>query len=908
MKAEERRSAEGSAPALGSEASRPPRLPFLARVPGARAANSPSPTTPGAVVPDKITRDVPVTFRQLGRGLRGEGTSAWTPPGGGRRLLASVLVLAAGALLARLWPHVVDPSAFVRAGAREVVGYRLGAATVSVALPPGTRLFKVLTNLDLPDEAPATGVPYVVNVRVREDGTDETFALLGRPARDAGGRIAGFFRDRAGTPARTAVLTLRRSSPLPATLELSLASPAGGATSPIGSLRVYVAHERIAAGPGRSRGPTVGGVALEDLEPDVRAGFLSQSWSRAPATALTTTRTFYLPAVDQVPPAQGLNRDQLVGAGHVLAVTLEGPGTVTLRAGEDDLKGRATLLYASGVERSVALMLRSHEDVSLALANGLCTLRIDGDAPARVALAVSSPAMIVRGSPPPPAADAVVTPVAGRRFESNQTEADAGPTWSWQSLARAEPGAGPVAFQAAGRRQAAFRVTAWVPLGDRPGPTPAEPILRWRFVDGRGRPLAEGKAAVDATSAPEDHLEGGAEPPAGGRLVSQPTTFYLWPPRAAQRLLIDADRPVDVAAASPGFDADPVTDDQETTLGPVADGLVVRHAPPPRQVFFPVRPINAVELQRAGRIDRLAGALRLERLPPRDKPKGPATSLGPHRDGGRFVALLPATEGGAPAHPGQLWTVRPQRDEVISVPRPRGTAGAARVPATLLYEIGRAGGRQPLLVRLDGDIVRRASLLGARGQIALPPLPVGKHRLRIEIGVAARLFLDQPVAGAAGFRRSQLYLLPAGAANVAVSKSRSPRALGVVMYLDRPASLRRPVLDVLVDRGVRRRGSGAASGAYTRLRRRVSLDFRRAPGAIFLNRSAPAIWASRPVFIPLGDDLSVGTHQVSIHARGLGARPMARFFSYGGPPVNRINQHIEINVDVAPDGAGDGSP
>jgi hypothetical protein len=53
------------------------------------------------------------------------------------------------------------------------------------------------------------------------------------------------------------------------------------------------------------------------------------------------------------------------------------------------------------------------------------------------------------------------------------------------------------------------------------------------------------------------------------------------------------------------------------------------------------------------------------------------------------------------------------------------------------------------------------------------------------------------------------------------------------------------------------------------------------------------------VFIPLGDDLPRGTHQVAISARGVGGQPMARFFSYGGPAVSRINQHVELRAEVS---------
>jgi hypothetical protein len=153
------------------------------------------------------------------------------------------------------------------------------------------------------------------------------------------------------------------------------------------------------------------------------------------------------------------------------------------------------------------------------------------------------------------------------------------------------------------------------------------------------------------------------------------------------------------------------------------------------------------------------------------------------------------------------------------------------------------------------------------------------------------------------FRRSQIYVFPPGGAKVAVAKARSSRAQGAVIYLEAaPRSGRDGTLDVVVDRGVRQgQGQLGASGAYTRLRRVVPLEFERVPGAVALNRRSHAIWASRPIFVPLGDDLRAGTHLVALRPRGLGARPLVRFFSYGGPPVNRINQHIEMSAETGPD-------
>src|SRR5206468_2561419 len=109
------------------------------------------------------------------------------------------------------------------------------------------------------------------------------------------------------------------------------------------------------------------------------------------------------------------------------------------------------------------------------------------------------------------------------------------------------------------------------------------------------------------------------------------------------------------------------------------------------------------------------------------------------------------------------------------------------------------------------------------------------------------------------------------------------------VYADGPP--RGPVaLEAIVDAGKRPRPRSGQSQSFTRLRRTIPLGFARLEGARYLNRAQGPVWASAPVFVPLGDDLPRGSHLVALRLRGLDAHPMARFFSYGGPVASRINQ------------------
>ena len=442
----------------------------------------------------------------------------------------------------------------------------------------------------------------------------------------------------------------------------------------------------------------------------------------------------------------------------------------------------------------------------------------------------------------------------------------------------------------AGRKEAPVRVSARVRLDRSRGPRAR---LSWRFVDGRQRTIRRGEVPLLTAPAPEDRLETVEGP---GR-VSEPTAFYLWPPPGAQRLLFTSDRPAVLSVASPGFDPAVAAEPEP------ADGAVLlRYAPGERRPFYALRPANAEALRPAGRIERFQGAFRLERPPAPEKPPGAPQSLAPARHGGRFALIEPLGKREGERRPGRLWEVRREREETITVPQPSGASRGARVPATLHYEVERLRGPQLLTVRLDGKVLRRASVLATRGQLALPPLPVGKHRLRVDLRAAGSFFLDHPVAGASTFRKTQVFALPDGVAQVAVAKGSSARSLGVVVYLDGPPPRGEAAeVEAIVDGGTRRRKvAGGSSRFLTRLRRRTTLQFQRAPGAIYLNRAGGEVWVSDPIFFRLGDDLTAGSHLIGLRLRGLGALPAARFFSYGGPALSRINQHIEMRAEVSP--------
>jgi hypothetical protein len=551
----------------------------------------------------------------------------------------------------------------------------------------------------------------------------------------------------------------------------------------------------------------------------------------------------------------------------VAAFTVRGPGTLHLEA-PDGLAGTTTLLDGNGDERTRALALRPGGRESLAVGRGFHMLRITASRPGRVRV-LGEARLAVRPEPVAGAGD----------------EIELAPAWSWQALALAGPEGPPVEIALAGRGEAALRLVARLPLGTSPLAAP-EAALAWRFVDGRGTVLQQGRLPVAGTPALEDRLDGPAS------FVSVPTAAFLWAPRGAEKLLLVAARPVAVSLSSPALDSPVAPADQ---LG-IDHQLVMRYRD--STAFEGVRPINLPELRRLDRVVRFAGAMRLE---PRPEPRAvseEATSLAPEHGGAQFVLLAPLPEVNAGHQDGVSFTVRPGREETVTVARPRGASAQARVAATVYYEIERVRGRGAVTVSLDGQVVRRASVLGKRGQLVLPTVAVGRHKLRVELPSEGRVFVDQPVAGAAAFRRSRVFPVRGRTTVVHLPKPAAARSLGVVLYADGPG--RGPVaLEAVVDGGVRARRTAGLSNDYTRLVRRIPLDFERLEGARYLNRARGAVWASEPVFIPLGDDLRAGGHRIALRTLGFGGQPMARFFSYGRPLTSRISQHVELRAEDA---------
>lgn len=800
-----------------------------------------------------------------------------------RRLALGGIVLAIGYAIARA--PVIRPSlgGALLASARETAVYRLGPAPARFALPPGKSSLRILVNLDLGPAVPPEGVPYAVRVEIPEDGVAWTFPLVGAQAADRTGAPVAFYLGEAVSPARTREVAVDRGRDGPATAVVSLLGSAGSTAS----VRLLTLEERppLARDAILGRlGPegllrlasSLGPLDWEQLDGDLREGLLARRWVRAAAEPGTAARRLYLLG----PPAPTVGprlRGQDVGPGRTVAYTVRGPGTLHLVAAEGPLRGRARTLGPDGTSSEVPLALGPGERASLPIGRGPTTVRVSADGEGLVQ-AVGEATM-------------ALDPARARGLPGGEVELE--PVWSVETVALALPDpAAHLAFDLAGRGGAEVRISARPLVSPGAGETAFR--LGWRILDGRGAALASGAVPLVAPPAPEDRIDSDPD-----RLLAQPAYAWVWPRAGGERLELWTDRPAALGASSPGFPTDP-------WVGPapgLADGILERFRREERPAWFRVRPADEGALWAAGRMLRVRSALRLEERPEPPEPPEVAESLEPLGGPPRFLLLAPVGDPEDPdaRAPGNWWPIPANADTPVALAAPPGSPAEARVRPSLIHAGDAALAGREMLVSVDGRVAARVPVFSPRGQVALPYVPAGRHRVRIDPGAPTRLFLDVPVAGSPLHRAYATFELQEGAPlRVRLAKGVAPRSLGVMLYFDgRPSAESRLV--ARIDGGARAGRPGTASLGWTRLEREAPVRAAAAPGAFYLNRTAGPTWASEPVFVPLHDDLRAGVHEIAISVRNAGARAFARFFSYGASaPAERVTHVGEIHTESPP--------
>lgn len=787
-----------------------------------------------------------------------------------RRLVLTVLLLATSLLVARgAAIHPVFRGGTL-AGASETGAYRVDATGVRFPLSAGARRLRVLVNLDVPPGAPPAGVTFALRVRIPEEQYDERFALVGMLRARQDGSPTAFYLGEAASPAWTREVALERRRPDAATLEVSLVEPAQAS----GSLRVLAEAERAPLAAevlARRLGPverhqlasSLGPMDWDQLPEELQADLLQRRWARLPATPGAVSRRLYIAGAPAPLSRPEAPPGDLLEAGQIAAYTVRGPGTLRLVAAGAPLRGTVELLDARGETRTAPLELEAGERLDLAVGPQVTTARVHVDGPSQVLAVVSDEALAM----------------AGARLEARPDgEWVVHPAVRFEQVPRAEQEpSSPVRYDLRGRGARELRVTARSSV--RPDDAPTTARVRWTMRDDERRVVASGTLQEALSPAPEDRLE---ESP--GLVPTEPAQVYLWPPLSASTLELTAEPPALITVDSPAFAPPP----QESGERPIT---VLRHAPVERPLWFRVRPSNEDELLASGRMLHLRSAARLERLEPPRPPTGVAETLETLERPPRFTLLVPGQAGATLPERGVWWPLPHGVETKVRLQSVAGASARARVPWNLLYLGDTLAPRQEVAIRVDASEVTRARLFTARGTLPLAPTTPGLHRVGMTIGQgqasvrrAPRLFLDHPTGAATPFRSVVVHpLRPGKRATVRLHKGAQPRSLGAVLYFD-GAPGEQATLEVTVDAGHRTPPSARSSRTRTRLTRIIDVRAEALDGATYLNRHAPSVWGTAPLFVGLGDDLPPGAHMVSMVLRGTRARAFARFFSYGALP------------------------
>lgn len=788
-----------------------------------------------------------------------------------RRLLLTALVLGAAVLIARgAAIHPVFRGGAL-ASARETAAFRIDAKGVRFPLNEGTRRLRILVNLDLAPNASPEGVGFSLRVRIPEERYEEQFALLGIARVRLDGEPAAFYLGESTSPAWTREIALERRNSDAATLEVSLIEPEGA----FGSVRVLAEAVRAPFAAGvlaRRNGPvernqlasSLGPLDWDQLPEDLQADLLQRRWMRIPAAPGALSRRLYVAGAPTPVSKPEQPAGELVEAGQVAAYTLQGPGVLRLSAAGPPIRGTVELLQADGQLRTQPLELKAGDRLDLALGQMLTTARVRVSEPSQILAIVSDRKLALATARLEPRADGEWMLHPAVALERNP---------------RAEPEpAPPVVYDLRGRAGREMRITAR--LRARPGDKPALAHVRWIIRDEARRAVASGAIEQALSPAPEDRID--EEP---GTVPTEPAMAYLWPPPSAATLEVASDPPALIAVDSPGF-APPEGEPGDSGVKP---RTALRHAPVERPLWFRVRSSNEDELLASGRIERIRSATRLEAIPPPPPPTAHAETLALLDGAPRFTLLVPRKPGAPLPELGVWWPLaNGVASEVRFDPLP-GSSPKVRVPWNVLFLGDASSDKQEAAIRVDSSEATRAMLFTSRGTLALPPTTPGVHRVEISIGKSRasprpppRLFIDHPT-GSTPFRAVSVYpLRNSKHATVRLQKSAEPRSLGAVLYFDGSPG-EGASLEVTIDGGRRTPPAARSSRSRSRLTRVLPVRADALVGASYLNRRAPGVWGSAPLFVGLGDDIPAGNHLVSLALKGTSAKAFVRLFSHGGP-------------------------
>ncbi len=408
-------------------------------------------------------------------------------------------------------------------------------------------------------------------------------------------------------------------------------------------------------------------------------------------------------------------------------------------------------------------------------------------------------------------------------------------------------------------------------------PAPSSARIEAELVDAAGAVTAHMARDLTASPAPFERLE---RADGAVLLVSQPVSSRIIVPAGAAQITFHADAPVALRL----YAYAPTEWALEPPYADVAIGdLRWRYAPLAARSWLPVHPENRAALERAGRRALLAGAARL--VAPDDEAEGghgravaPTVAVRPRGAPERQTVLDPVSPeaygDAVAAWPiGSLTRLSPSR--ATRVVADRRTAGRARIH----YRAERAAVGKTLVVRVDGAVAARSRVAASRGRLRLRSLAPGEHSVTIE-GAEVEAWIDRPPAAgepAAIARLRTVYALDSRLTVPVRRRAGQATALDAVIYYPDPAAAPGVRLRAVIGGTRAARVTSRLVAHITRLDRTLSLPPANRRRAAELVDAPGEAGYPRVIAVPIGDDLSVGTHLVDL-TRVSGPRLWVRFF------------------------------
>lgn len=377
---------------------------------------------------------------------------------------------------------------------------------------------------------------------------------------------------------------------------------------------------------------------------------------------------------------------------------------------------------------------------------------------------------------------------------------------------------------------------------------PKQGQLEYSWLDAAGEVVRRGTLSLDALPSRYDRLaDGGLD-----QLLAEPHSIYFDLPAAVNRLRLVASVPVLASAYTRPADLLREIRVPELELVPGADDQ--------RQpAWFALRPLEHEPLQAAGRSQLLL----LQRRPP--------TEERPEVLAGHYLW--------EDFHPQGAWRGRylltprepqsPRRLEALAatyLPLPF----SAEAQRTLVSPLGELSVSAELLwlrptaepaslgLMVDGALFWSGELVGARGQLSLPPLPTGRHRLRLEGQETGRYYLSHAEGGGPSHLKRLANRFDREGLNFVIEKNRGAEILSARLYV--PSTYRGASRVRVTIEGPPRIASGPLR-EWSFLARRYELH--PDPDTVVpVLQTTESVDGGRAFFIPLGADLPAGRYRL----------------------------------------------